>query len=426
MKIGFFTNSYFPISYGSVSSIEFFRRGLEEQGHEVYIFAPRFWGYQDRNERVYRYPSVMYGYKMKYPLAWSFWPWATKKAREIGLDIVHVHQPFAVGRSGAKIAKKLEIPLVFTYHCHYENYTHYVLPIIPQPLLKFYVKKRAAKFADKCDQVIAPSESVRDLLQNQRGVTAPVEVLPSGIDWSKFQRAKRAGTRKSLGIEDNEIVFLLTSRLEEEKNLSFLAEAVFPLLEKNLYLKMVFVGEGSLKKNLIKKARDRKIEERVIFTGFVPQEEVQDYYAAGDIFVHASRSETQGLTILEAMAAGLAVVAVKGPGINDQLDHWKNGILTELDKEEFAEAVMKVVEDDKLRARLGKNGKKFSKEMSYQKCSEKLEGIYQQAKQYRLDEIERIIQEKEARKEAKKVAKEAKAEAKRQAKEEKQKEKETS
>jgi glycosyltransferase involved in cell wall biosynthesis len=406
LKIGFFTNSYLPISYGSVSSIEFFRRGLEERGHEVYIFAPRFWGYQDRNERVYRYPSVMYGHKIKYPLAWSFWPWATKKAREIGLDVVHVHQPFAVGKSGAKIAKKLGIPLVFTYHCHYENYTHYVWPIIPQPLLKFYVKKRAARFANKCDQVIAPSESVRGLLQDRRGVSAPLEVLPSGIDWSKFQRAKRAGTRKSLGIEDNEMVFLLVGRLEEEKNLNFLAEAIFPLLEKNLYLKMVFVGEGSLKKNLLKKSRDRKIEDRVIFTGLVPQEEIQDYYAAGDIFVHTSLSETQGLTVLEAMAAGLAVVAVRGPGVNDQLNHWKNGILTELDKEEFAEAAMKVVEDDKLRVRLGRNGKKFSKEMSYQNCSEKLEGIYQQAEQNRVEKIERAIQEKEERRSAKLAAKE--------------------
>ncbi|MDD3608035.1 MAG: glycosyltransferase [Candidatus Moranbacteria bacterium] len=375
MRIGYFTNTYLPIIYGSTNSVEYFRKGLELLGHEVFIFAPRSRGFVDTNERVNRYPSIPWKYKIDYPIALSVWPPMGAEIKKLKLDIIHCHQPFSVGKDGLRQAKKNHLPAVFTHHCRYEDYIHYVPPIISHNLLKKYVQRKATDFANQCDQVVAPSRTIKELIQN-RGVNAPIEIIPTGIDWEKYQKADGRQIREKYHIVDGEILLVNIGRIEIEKNVEFLFEVVVDLLKKNRKTKFLMVGEGSLKKKFIARMEKENLVGRIFFTGLIAQKEIPDYYAAGDIFLHASKSETQGMTINEAMCAGIPTVAVKATGAMDVIDNWVNGVLVDDSKNEFEKTVEKLMKDEEKRKSLGRAAREKSKNYDYKKQALKLEKIY--------------------------------------------------
>lgn len=261
MRIGFFTNTYLPINYGSTVSVETFRKSLEKLGEEVFVFAPQYEDYDDKNESVFRYPSIMYNYKGKYPIAIPFYPPINKKIKELKLDIIHAHQPFSLGREGLRLAKKHSIPIIFTHHTRYEDYVHYV-PMLPESVLANLVKKEATRFANQCDLVIAPSESIKQMIIS-RGVKTQVKVLPTGIEADKFQSGRRKKIRKKFHIEESENLLLNVGRIEEEKNISFLFECAAGIMKKNKKTKLMFVGGGSLKETIKEKAAKMKIKNRV-------------------------------------------------------------------------------------------------------------------------------------------------------------------
>ncbi|MFW5884843.1 MAG: glycosyltransferase family 4 protein [Patescibacteria group bacterium] len=376
MKIGFFTNTYLPINYGSTVSVETFRKGLKKLGEEVFVFAPRHKGYEDNNDFVFRYPSFMYNYKEEYPVAIPFYPPISKKIKELNLDIIHSHQPFSLGKEGLKYAKKQNIPIVFTHHTRYEDYVHYV-PILPEDLLTNLVKKEATDFANQCDLVIAPSESIKKMIQS-RGVKTKVEVLPTGIDWNKFQRGKRDKIRKKYKIKENELLLLNVGRMEEEKNLEFLFDCLKNIIKKQPHIKLMFVGEGSLKEKLKRKAEEEEIETNILFPGIAKREEIQDFYAAGDVYLQTSTSETQGLSLYEAMASGLPCLAVKSTGAIDAINHNQNGLLIPASKKAFQSEVEKIIINKKLRNSLGQEAVKKAKKNDISKQAEKLKKLYKE------------------------------------------------
>ena len=375
MKIGFFTTTYLPISYGSVTSINNFRDGLEKLGHEVHVFTPRFADYKDRLSNVHRTPSIMYGYKIKYPLGIPVWNGMCKELDELGLDVFHCHQPFSICQAAVNYAKNKGIPTIFTHHCKYEDYVHYIPAFLPRKLFAEYTKKTATKFANKSDYVITPSDSVRRLIRS-RGVTSPVRILPTGVDWNRFQKGNKKETRQKLNIRIDEIVLVSNGRIDEEKNIMFLVRSIFPFLTKNRNVKIVFVGDGSLRGKVEEIAKKKKIEDQVIMTGFVPQQEIQDYYSGGDIFVQASLTETQGISLLEALASGMGVVAVEASGAVDQIINGKTGILTEHKEDVFRKAVEKLVKQEKLRSFLGEAGREYGKSCDMSQQARQLEKIY--------------------------------------------------
>jgi glycosyltransferase involved in cell wall biosynthesis len=375
MKIGFFTNTYLPINYGSTVSVETFRKGLKNLGEDVFVFAPRHKGYKDDNDFVFRYPSLMYKYKEEYPVAIPFYPPIRKKIKELNLDIIHSHQPFSLGKEGLKYAKKQNIPIVFTHHTRYEDYIHYV-PILPEDLLTGLVKKEATDFANQCDLVIAPSESIKKMIQS-RGVKTKVEVLPTGIDWNKFQQGARSKIRKRYKIKKNELLLLNVGRMEEEKNLEFLFDCLKNILKKQSNVKLMFVGEGSLKEKLKQKATEEKIEANILFTGLAKREEIQDFYAAGDIYLQTSTSETQGLSLYEAMAAGLPCLAVKSTGAIDAINHGQDGLLTSANQKSFRSEIKKIILDKKLRKSLSQEAVKKAKKNDASNQAKKLKKLYE-------------------------------------------------
>jgi len=309
-------------------------------------------------------------------LAFSFYPPISRIVKSLNLDLIHSHQPFSIGKDGWRQARRNDLPIVFTHHCRYEDYTHYV-PIIPQQTLKWHVKKRATIFANQCDRVIAPSQTIKRIIE-QRGVRKKIEVLPTGLDWKKFQKGAREAKRHELGLSKNEIALLFVGRLEKEKNIEFIMETVVYLLKKFDNLRLIIVGEGSLRMYCQKYLRKQRLETRGNLVGLVSQAEIQDYYAAGDIFLHASITETQGVTINEAMAAGLPIVAVRSSGISDAISAGRTGILTEEKQTAFREAIASLIKDSSKRRALGKMAREEARNWSYQKQAEKLEKIYEQ------------------------------------------------
>ncbi len=375
MKIGYFTNTYLPNEYGSTNSICYFRKGLEKLGHEIYIFAPKFRGYEEQDDHVIRYPSFHWQYKITYPIAFCFYPPMNLIFKKLNLDLIHSQQPFNVGVAGKKFAKKFNLPLIFTYHCRYEDYIHYI-PLPFKELVRRYVISHAKKFANQCDQVIAPSSQIKSILQ-QRGVSVPIEVLSTGINWKKFQQGNREAIREKYGIKKEEVLLLNIGRIEKEKNISFLFNSAVELLKFNNKIKLMMVGDGSEKEQLKRKAQREKLDERIIFSNLVAQKDIADYYAAGDVFIHASLSETQGITINEAMAAGLPIVAVRASGVEDSVESGYSGILTENNQKVFIEEIKKIIKDESQRKILSRNARKTARNFDYITKAQKMEKVYQ-------------------------------------------------
>lgn len=375
MKIGFFTNTYYPICYGSVISIESFRKNLEKLGHQVYVFAPKHGDYKDKNKKVFRYPSFVFKYKIDYPISIPISSFINKKIEELKLDIIHVHQPFSLGREGMKFAKKLKIPVVFTYHAKYEDYVHYV-PFLPESLLAELVKKEAVNFANKCDLTITPSQGIRKVVEKRGVDKEKIKVLPTGIDWKSFQKGQGAKIRKKYGIKKDELLCMNIGRVNEEKNLILLLKAFRRVAKKNSKAKLIFIGEGFLKNDLKKMSQEWGIEDKVIFTGFLEYQKVKDYWQAVDIYLQTSKSETQGITILEAMAVGLPIVAVKATGTEDFIIDQKNGLLTKNEIKDFSEKINFLIKNPKLRKKIASQAKKDSKKFEEINQARKLEEVY--------------------------------------------------
>lgn len=375
MKIAYFTNAYIPNYYGSANSIQSFRKGLQKLGHEVYIFAPYFQGYKDEDDQIIRYPSFYWKYKIDYPIAFSFYPPMNLVVKNLKFDLIHCHHPFGLGKAGLKFSRKLNIPLIFTNHAKYEEYTHYIpIPFI-QSFLKKYVIKKATQFANSCSKVIVPSTAIKKTLE-ERGVKKTIKVLPTGVYWDDFQMDSGQEIRKRYKIKDDEILLLNIGRIENEKNIDFLFRSVVEILKKHRGTKFMMAGEGSRKKDLKQMTEKEGLKDRIIFAGIVPYQEIAKYYQAGNIFIHASTSETQGMTINEAMASGLAIVAIKASGVEDSIQSNVDGILTSENKKEFVMAIEKIIENPQRRGEISRKAIKSARKLDYMNQAMKLEKVY--------------------------------------------------
>jgi len=370
MKIGFFTNVYKPVINGVVSSICSFKKGLEELGHEIYVFVPTSPGYKDGERNIVRIDSV--GLPLQHDYRISLPPLAKKMLKIIkSLDIIHTQHPFVMGNYGSFFADVYEKPLVFTHHTQYDKYSHYVP--FRQEAVKMFTRWIVKDYANKCDCVIAPSESIKKIIINQ-GVVSRIEVVPTGIDLMVFENADKNIVREKYNIEPGQKLLLYVGRIAKEKNLEFLLNAFRLVLKKkpDSYLMLVGYGpeEGYLD-GLIKKTG---IEKNIFQAGV--SSSVQDYYAAADLFVFSSLTETQGLVLVEAMAAGTPVVAVDSAGVKDVVDG-KNGSLTKNNISEFSERIIKLLENDALRKEMSQNARKTASSYSIQKMSRKMLKVYE-------------------------------------------------
>ncbi len=377
MNIAIFTNNYLPNPYGVSGSIESFRKQFEKNGHIVYIFAPNYKNYKDENPNVFRYPAIDIQYKIKFPLAIPHSSRINSVLKDLDLDIIHSQHPNLLGSVAKKWTRIKNIPLVFTWHTLYDQYTHFV-PFVPQKLASQIIIRQAVKYANQANQIIIPTIGIKRIIQNWGVKNENIEAIPTGIEEEFYQNPDRNKLRNKFDVKEDEILLLLVSRLTQEKNIEFLFNAIIKVLQNNRDIKFLIAGDGNLNAKLKGTAKENHLEDRIIFEGIVNKEELKNYYAAGDIFVYASKSETQGMIVSEAMYSGLPIVAINATGICDLVQNNVNGFLTTDNESEFASGLEKLIKDSEIRKKFSEESKKIAREnFTDQICAEKMLKVYE-------------------------------------------------
>jgi 1,2-diacylglycerol 3-alpha-glucosyltransferase len=377
MKIAIFTNNYLPNPYGVTGSVESFRKVFESLGHEVFIFAPHFPEYTDKNPKVFRFPSLETNVKIKFPLAIPYSPQISGLISSIDFDIIHSQHPNLLGSAAAHWAKKKNIPLVFTWHTLYDQYAHFA-PFIPSRLAAWWTIRNARNYANRAGAVVVPTPSVIEIIRHWGVTNKNITAVPTGVEEEQFENPDRESVRKKYGVKEDEILLILISRLTAEKNVLFLVDTVSEILGKNAKTKFMICGDGGLKEEMMSIAAKKGVGDKIISVGIVPNQEKNNYYAAGDIFAYSSKSETQGMIITEAMYSGVPIVAVRATGVKDIVEDGKTGFLVSEDKEEFGEAVQKLINDENLRKSFGEAAMKIAKEKyTSSVCAKKMLEVYE-------------------------------------------------
>lgn len=375
MKIGIFTDSYKPYTSGVVTSISTFKDELTKLGHEIHIFAPKYPNYDEVEENVYRFYSVPSPTNTDYSLPIPILPGLNSLLKKLKLDVIHVQSPFLTGQAGLHYAKKYNIPLLFTYHTRYDQYVHYVP--VAQDLAKDLTIKYSSKFCNNCDHVIVPSKEIEEIVRDF-AVRTPISVIPTGVPLDKFQGQSEDWLREHYNIPEQNKILLFVGRLTKEKNLPFLIKTFVRVKQFYPDCSLVITAQGPMEEELkhLGKKLGLSLESDLIFTGALPFDTLLKVYYSSDLFVFSSLTETQGLVIIEAMAAGLPVVAVRASGVQEMVDHGINGILTECDEEELSRAICTVLRDEALYARLKSNAIKKAHSLSSASMARKLEAVY--------------------------------------------------
>lgn len=345
LSIGVFSDSYLPRISGVVHSIEAFTASVRQQGHRVVVVAPFYRGYVDADPDVIRYPSIRAS--SDFPLAIPLSPSAWRRLEGLGLDAIHTHTPFLMGGLGARLARALRIPLVFTYHTLYDQYVHYV-PWIGASLTAPTVRAYAAAYANRCDCVIAPSPTIAAQLRTQ-GVHARIDVLATAVvDPARLLSLQPAWVRVAFGVPRDRPLVVTVSRLGKEKNVGMVLEA-FALVRRHSPAHLLVVGGGPEAAALREHASRLGIAEVVHFAGLLTHQKALECMAAADLFLFASQTETQGLVITEAMAAGVPVVAVAAGGVADTIRSGETGVLVPPSADALAESALRLLESPALR-----------------------------------------------------------------------------
>jgi glycosyltransferase involved in cell wall biosynthesis len=371
-----FTNTYLPHVGGVARSVSTYEEAFTQRGHEVRVVAPQFEGANDTSGRVLRTPAIQnfngsdFSYRIPVPGL------LTDYVDEFRPDLLHSHHPFLLGDSALRLAWSRRLPLVFTHHTMYEQYTHYV-PINSDAIKRFAIQM-ATEYCNLCTHVIAPSESVARLLA-ERGVTTPVTAIPTGIDLDFFASGDRARARDRYNISKDALVVGHVGRLAAEKNLAYLTKAVEHFLVGRRDAVFLLVGSGESAESLRKTLKWAESANQLVMPGCLTGQDLADAYAAMDVFVFSSLTETQGMVLAEAMASGTAAVALDAPGAREIVNE-SNGRLLASDapEAEFARAIAHVAsEPERLRA-LRAAARKTAQDFSLENCANLMLRVYEE------------------------------------------------
>lgn len=386
MRIGLFTDTYDPHINGVATSIAMLEKALRDKGHQVFVVTvnPDELSYNFENsDRIIRIPGIptgIYDYRLSgiYPIK------AVNKIKEWNLDVIHSHTEFGIGTFARIIAKRFDIPVVHTYHTMYEDYVHYITKgffdtpskKIVEYLTKFYCDKTAK-------ELIVPTKKTYDLFKEKYKFDRNVHIIPTGIDVEKFHKDKiniqnQKAIRFKYNISEDDFVIIFVGRIAKEKSIEFLIENHVSIVEKNKKAKLLIVGDGPDKEELMKLTEKLKIKNNVIFTGKVPWNEIVDYYTLANVFTTASHTETQGLTLIEAMAASLPVIALDDEAFNTIVIDDLNGYLFK-DKKGYKNSIEKLMKDPEKLIRMGKQARINSDAYSSKYYAERVLDVYKSA-----------------------------------------------
>jgi glycosyltransferase involved in cell wall biosynthesis len=380
MHIANFTNTYLPVISGVVRSVRSFRDELTRRGHNVFIFAQEHADYMDKDPFIFRYPSLSLPTGVDIPAAIPISPFIDRLLPAVKLDVIHTHHPFLLGQTAASKAQELNLPLVFTFHTQYREYTHYIP--IPMETIQNFIKNAMDRwlqdFMRRCQHIIIPSESMREILVNEYGLKNNFTVIPTGIDLEAYRTASGENIRKKRNW-GNDTVMISVGRLAPEKNWPLLLQAVALVLKDIPQFRLVLIGDGQDRKNLEGLAKELGIRRRITFTGALSFSEIPHYMKAANLFGFASITETQGLATLEAMAARLPAVAVDASGTRDILKHGQQGYLVENNAGALAAGIKKLLSNPDRMQKFAEAAYKKAQSFNIERLTEKLLGVYEQA-----------------------------------------------
>ncbi len=377
MHIAHFTNTYHPVTSGVVRSVSRFRQALTDLGHNVFIFAQADRDYKDQEPFVFRYPALQLPLQ-EYPLTIPVSNFVDTLLPSLKLNVIHAHHPALLGQVAARKAEALDIPLVFTHHTRYREYSHYAFGL-PQGLAKQVIQRWIGDYMTQCQHVVVPSESIKQLLAETYGVTEGITAVPTGINVAHYQQAAAGDVRQRHGWSEEDKLLISIGRLAKEKNWHTLITAVVPVIQKHPNVRLVILGEGEERERLEALVKKLGVAQRVHLIGTVPFDDVPNYLKAADLFCFASVTETQGLVTLEAMAAGLPVVAVAATGTSDAVSDGEQGLLTPDDSEALAGAMLRVLEDEALYHKLAESAGQKAHEFDLDRQGRRLVQVYEQA-----------------------------------------------
>ncbi|MBL8060263.1 MAG: glycosyltransferase [Chthonomonas sp.] len=375
LRIAMFSDSALPVLNGVSVSIDALVRELRQAGHSVHIFTAAHFGYKDPDPNTYRFPAIETPWTKGYPLAFPpFYP-LLQHFRRNRFDVVHTHTPWTIGFVGLRWAQSEGVPVVSTYHTHYDKYTHYI-PFVPKRYLRYKIAKHTNYYYNAVDHVITPSEASAKWL-GRHSVRTPVTVIPTGN--LPRQMLDRAELRLQHKVPVDARILLYVGRLAEEKNMGVLFEAAAQALAQDHRAVFWLVGDGPYREECAEMARALGIGDRVRFVGFVDRHQVDAYYELADIFIFASMTETQGLVIQEAMSYGLPSVVVQGGGASSAIENGVNGIIVGNDATQLSNAVVSLLEDEGYYSAISKEASRSARTYSTRDMTEDVLTVYDQA-----------------------------------------------
>jgi 1,2-diacylglycerol 3-alpha-glucosyltransferase len=372
MNVCMTTNTYLPHVGGVARSVSTFAEEYRKRKHRVLVIAPEFEGKPlpaRAAAMVERVPAIQKfngsDFSVKLPMPGGL----SDRIEAFQADIIHTHHPFLLGDTALRIASKKNVPIIFTHHTRYEDYTHYVP--FDSPTLKEMAIGLSTNFANLCDGVIAPSDSLARVIK-KRGVEVPIRVVPTGIHVQAFANGDGARFRRKCKVPTTAFVVGHVGRLAPEKNLEYLAESVAHFMKSAPRARFLVVGGGPSEEKLREVFARHDVSDQLILAGKHTGSALADAYCAMDVFVFASFSETQGMVLAEAMAAGLPVVALNASGVREVMRDGENGFMLPKNAppQTFAKHVQRLHRDPKRRSAFGREAHRTAELFSRERCAD--------------------------------------------------------
>ncbi len=377
MKILFISDVYFPRVNGVSTSIETFRNELRRLGHTVHLIAPDYFAASSDESDIMRVPSRYLPFDPEDRLLKSAWVMEHfDKLRHENYDLIHIQTPFAAHYLGIKLARLLNIPCLETYHTFFEEYLHHYMPILPRKLTSAIARRFSRHQGNSVDGMVVPSRPMLEVLR-QYGVKTPAEVIPTGLQAESFKTGDGMGFRDRYEIPRERPVLLFVGRVAHEKNIGFLLQMVERVRRDIPDVLLLIAGEGPARESLEKEVVSKSLTGNVMFIGYLDRHtELNDCYRCADIFVFSSRTETQGLVLLEAMAQGVPLVSIAEMGARDVLREGAGVWIATEDAEDFSGKVIRMLADNEARQHLGEAGRAYALEWSANSLAQRMQAFY--------------------------------------------------
>ncbi|MFC1771197.1 glycosyltransferase family 4 protein [Candidatus Margulisiibacteriota bacterium] len=380
MKIAIFTDTYFPQINGVVTSTRLLSKELEKRGHQVLIVGPRMPGALRSSNKVWRFRSVPFPFQKEYRLI-SPLSLKLRKFKEKGIDLIHIQTPFSMGHLGQYMSWKHDLPMVHTYHTFWAEYAHY-LPFIPTRFKNLVSKVDnllfSKNFCNRCHQIIAPSAQMKEKLL-EYGVRIPINVIPTGIELEELKGSSDLSFRRNYQIGKNKKICIFVGRLGIEKNVYFLLDSFKMILKQSPDTVLFLAGDGPERENMIEYAQKIGVERNVIFAGYLTHNEVFKALHAADVVMFPSKTETQGLSLIEGFAMGCPAVGINAMGVAYVLENNMGGFLTEENLEQYTDKVLLLLNNEKIYKKKQKEALERAGYFSSASMGDKIERVYEKA-----------------------------------------------